>query len=456
MSDKANKFIEKARKIFCDKYDYSNVNYIDVDTKVCIICPIHGEFWITPHNLLRKKGCPKCKKEQLRIDEEKKFIEKAKKIHLNKYDYSKVNYNGATTKVCIICPIHGEFWQSPNVHLTNHGCPMCGQKNTPYTQEEIIEKLNRINIDENGNKKYEILPFIYKNNKQKITFVCKKHGEFTMKISSFLNGSECPKCSHRSYAYTKEEFIKLSKGKHGNKYDYSKLEYKNNSAKICIICPIHGEVYITPHNHLNGCGCPKCSIENRTKKRTKTKEQFIEDSKKIFGDRYDYSKVEYKGNKTKVCLVCKKHGEFWVRPDVHLSRFNGCPQCSAESNILETLLFEHINKEIPNLNLFHSKRDLIELEYLELDMFSEKYKIAIEYQGDQHFIPIKKFGGEEALIKQKERDLKKINLCNKNNIKLFHFSYNKNMIEKCKNYKLYTNETELINDILKYTIKEQQ
>ena len=155
-------------------------------------------------------------------------------------------------------------------------------------------------------------------------------------------------------------------------------------------------------------------------------------------------------NKTKVCLICKKHGEFWVRPNVHLTRYNGCPQCSAESNILETLLFEHLNKEIPQLNLFHSKRGLKELEELELDMFSEKYRIAIEYQGDQHFIPIKIFGGKESLIKQKERDLKKIELCKKNNIKLFHFSYNKKMLDKCSDYVLYNNENELISDIIKY------
>ena len=105
-------FIEKAKKVHGDKYDYSKVEYVNSRTKICIICPQHGEFWQTPNAHLMKEGCPKCKGENVSKVNRRttnEFIEKAKKVHGDKYDYSKVDYKNNSTKVCIICPIHGEF-----------------------------------------------------------------------------------------------------------------------------------------------------------------------------------------------------------------------------------------------------------------------------------------------------------------------------------------------------------
>lgn len=106
-----------------DKYDYSKVNYVNSYTKVCIICSIHGEFWQTLNNHLKGQGCPICNRKKNMGKQT--FIEKARKIHGDKYDYSKVEYKGNKVKVCIICPIHGVFWQRPNDHLSGHGCDMC-------------------------------------------------------------------------------------------------------------------------------------------------------------------------------------------------------------------------------------------------------------------------------------------------------------------------------------------
>ena len=115
------KFIEKAIKKYGNKYDYSKVEYINCHTKVCIICPEHGEFWQTPDAHLHKNACPKCgfeamKKALTKTTEE--FIKEAKEVHGDKYDYSKVEYNGGHKKVCIICPKHGEFWQEASKHVT--------------------------------------------------------------------------------------------------------------------------------------------------------------------------------------------------------------------------------------------------------------------------------------------------------------------------------------------------
>jgi hypothetical protein len=126
-----DEFIERARKVHGNRYDYSKVEYINNSTNVCIICPVHGEFWQKPHNHINGKGCRKCSDERTRERcsySSKDFVEKAQLIHGDKYDYSKVNYVSAKKKVCIICPIHGEFWQVPNYHIDGCGCPRCGKE----------------------------------------------------------------------------------------------------------------------------------------------------------------------------------------------------------------------------------------------------------------------------------------------------------------------------------------
>ena len=103
-----------------------------------------------------------------------------------------------------------------------------------------------------------------------------------------------------------EEFIKKAKEVHGDKYDYSKVEYKKAIEKICIICPEHGEFWQIPTNHLKGCGCPSCGGNKKY-----TLEIFIKKAREVHGDKYDYSKVDYKKASEKVCIICPKHGEFW-------------------------------------------------------------------------------------------------------------------------------------------------
>lgn len=117
---------------------------------------------------------------------------------------------------------------------------------------------------------------------------------------------------------TAENFIKKAIGIHGEKYDYSKVEYKSAREKVCIICPIHGEFWQAPSNHLSGNRCPKCAADLRASNKRLTTEEFIRRAKEIHGDIYDYSKVEYKGYLEKVCIVCPEHGEFWQRPGNHL------------------------------------------------------------------------------------------------------------------------------------------
>ena len=106
---------------------------------------------------------------------------------------------------------------------------------------------------------------------------------------------------------TNEQFIKRCKEIYGDKYNYSKVEYINNHTKVHIICYIHGEFMTLPYRFLQGFGCPKCSYKHMGKKQTLSKEQFIEKARKVHGDKYDYSKVEYVNTETKICIICPIH-----------------------------------------------------------------------------------------------------------------------------------------------------
>ena len=122
-------FIEKAKNILGDNYEFLKTTYINAHIRTIITCKIHGDFLAYPCNVLLKGcGCPLCapskisKIKTLTTDE---FIKKAKKIHENKYDYSLTKYVNSKTKIKIICPIHGIFEQTPNNHLKGCGCPKC-------------------------------------------------------------------------------------------------------------------------------------------------------------------------------------------------------------------------------------------------------------------------------------------------------------------------------------------
>ncbi len=300
------------------------------------------------------------------------FVLKAKKIHGNKYDYSKVEYKNSQTKVCIICPEHGEFWQKPNFHLQGGGC------------------------------KY---------------------------------------CSHQSYSLTTEQFIEKARKIHGDRYDYSKVNYINNKTVITIICPTHGEFYMRPDNHLHNHGCPCCKNEKTHIRCNKGKEQFIKDAMKVHGDRYDYSKVKYIDNNTPVCIICSKHGEFWQTPIAHINQRCNCQQCS-ETN-LEEDIFIFLKNE--NINFEYRKKDFKWLKNkrnLEIDFYLPDYNVAIECQGIQHFQPIDFFGGEKAFSSQVKNDLLKKKLCEENGVNLFYYGKD----ESCEIKKV----NEILNIINRY------
>lgn len=252
-------FVAKANKIHNNKYCYYETEYINISTKVKIICKKHGCFIQNPNDHLQGYGCPICGGSKKLTTQN--FIKRSKEIHANKYDYSKTNYINSATNVIIICKEHGEFLQKPNKHLMGRGCPKCSNikikksnQNIKLTTSNFITKSNKIHKN-----KYDYSQSRYTSNNHKLLIICPDHGAFYQLANDHLQGHGCPVCNG-NIKLTTEEFINRSNIIHNFKYDYSKSEYNNGKSKILIICPMHGKFYQNASDHLQGHGCNKCAI----------------------------------------------------------------------------------------------------------------------------------------------------------------------------------------------------
>jgi hypothetical protein len=213
----------------------------------------------------------------------------------------------------------------------------------------------------------------------KVKIKCKKHDYIFEKIpyNHVVKKSGCPKCNIEKDTERKkmstEEFIKRSIEKHGDKYDYSLVEYKNLDDKVKIICKEHGIFEVSPTGHLRGQDCNKCYLKTRTK----GVDKFIEQSKAIHGDFYDYSKVEYKNTDTKVIIICPEHGEFLQTPYLH-AKGSGCKLCYNKRTS---------NRQLGNWDMYLLKAREVHgdrYDYSKLTKFTgvhDKYKIICEEHG---------------------------------------------------------------------------
>lgn len=244
-------FIQDAKKVHGNKYDYSLVDYKNTGTKIKIICSEHGVFKQTPNRHLSGCICKKCSVETRTLNTAE-FIERAKIIHKDKYDYSLVCYHTAVTKIKIICPVHGEFEQKPYNHL-NGGCEKCN-KAYKLTNDEFIKKSKEIHKN-----KYDYSLCKYINNRTKVRIICPIHGEFEQLAANHLKYRGCKKCDVLNRTTTLDDFKIKANKVHNNKYDYSLVRYHNTATKVKIICPIHGIFEQSPNNHTSQKqGCPMC------------------------------------------------------------------------------------------------------------------------------------------------------------------------------------------------------
>jgi len=249
--------LNEFKQVHGDRYGYellNDNNYKNNRTKVPVLCKEHGVFYITPSHHINGSGCSKCGAKSAGYKLRKKqddFISQALKKHNCKYKYDKVEYINSYTKVCITCPIHGDFFQLPSHHLNGIGCPKCGGT-SKKSLKTFVEQANIVH-----NHKYGYEKTIYVNDRTKVIITCPIHGDFSQTPNQHIQGHGCPICGH-NHKYTTEEFIDLANKVHSFKYRYNKTKYVNSHTKVIITCPLHGDFTQVPYHHLSGSGCPIC------------------------------------------------------------------------------------------------------------------------------------------------------------------------------------------------------
>jgi hypothetical protein len=200
-------FIQKAQSKHKNKYTYENTNYVNSDSKVTITCQDHGDFEQSAGNhIYNGAGCPECAKKAKSKKLTKttsEFIEEANSIHNNVYDYSLAVYTRNDVKTVIICPIHGEFKQTPSMHVSGQGCPKCAHKRIGaarrLTKEQFITKAMNVHGDT-----YIYDKVTYKNSRTKVDIFCTGcNTYFKQNPDDHMQGHGCPNCCKYGIEITK-------------------------------------------------------------------------------------------------------------------------------------------------------------------------------------------------------------------------------------------------------------
>lgn len=281
---------------------------------------------------------------------EKKGIETLKKLKekYSNYDFSNSSYKCAKSPISFFCKKHGIVSQRPNDMLNGHGCKFCGNEN------------------KNKNRKHKSAGFYFGGRKPLIT---------------------------------KEKFLEVCSENHEEKYTYFNLEEIGTKSlkniNLDIQCECGNRFVQNAYNHYyRGFGCKICAYKKSSKKRMISLEEFISKAKKVHGDKYNYSLVEYNGDSKKVKIICSKHGIFNQTPNAHVLRKNGCPHCKESFGEKTIRLYcEEQGIKYITQKRYEDCRDVIPLPF---DFLLPDKNILIEFQGEQHFHPIKKFGGKKG------------------------------------------------------------
>lgn len=464
-------WVARAVAKYGDKYDYSESEYLNGMAPILIRCKKHNLVFRTiAGNFINERSnthCPICyaemKAEQLLstayknnakdvriakdiikgikngrltmsgarkpniikapVDYKKVFLDKVKEMYGDKYDLSKTEYKTRDTKLTMICKEHGEFHITPRTLLYGshgvkpHGCPICeGIKQPVKTNPESFKsEMKKIY----GRKlKFKIPNKITKDTQ--ITAICKHHGEITHSVGYFKSGKGCEYCSGKKTYWP--DFIKLARKVHGDKYDYSQTEIpKRNADKITIICPEHGQFRQFAWLHLSGSGCPECVGYPNKKTPEQRKNEFIRKAKKLYGNKYDYSEVEYVNNDTYVTIICNEHHvRFRTTPDTLLRRKGGCPMCSHSTGEAKIYGFlSNHNIKFTTQEKFAHNNPKCKRLYLMVDFYLPVLNAVIEFNGEQHYHFIKHFHSDGFTLEdQKIRDETLATICKERNIKL--------------------------------------
>lgn len=295
------------------------------------------------------------------------------------------------------------------------------------THEEFLRKLEAKRND-------VICEGTYCGSSNKIAFRCKKCGTVWFATpANILFGKGCPGCKNKK---THDEFVKEMKAINNNVIVIGK--YIKDSQKILCKCKnCEHEWYQTPNNLLSkGCGCPICAAKKRNDGNTLTHEEFMRKTAEKISPSIEIIGKYEKSNK-KILCKCKKCGHEWYQLPGNILHGNSCPSCTISKlensvkAILDKFNVKYIEKASSDIFPWIGKQHL--------DFYLPEYNMAIECQGEQHFKPVKHFGGYNNFIDTILRDKRKNILCCDNKVKIVY------VIQK--EYSKYTNKNDILKEI---------
>ena len=348
-SEEKEHYIEKTVEKYGDKYTFDNLDYISLKDSGTLTCKIHGDFKIDElRYAFDKTPCPKCYEEEKNTNRNNEFLNRLKEKYGDKYIWLTTNFGDYYNDyVEFVCPKHGNVKQTLTVLLNSEdkgglACPRCKKERAneklSYTLESAIEKAKTIE----SCKDYDFsLIKKWLGVRQKYTFKCKKHGDvFNQTFDSVFSGHiSCPSCKreindkvHLEQRLTREEFIKKAIEIHGNKFDYSRVNYVNYNTKVEIVCPKHGSFMIKPGNHLSKTsGCPKCH------------ETSLETNIRTL---LENNNIEYIYEKSVRDLTGKMEGANPQRVDFFLPEYDLCIECQGEQHFRPSKLNSKMADEV--------------------------------------------------------------------------------------------------------------
>ena len=352
---------------------------------------------------------------------------KFRDVHGNKYQYDESTYMNTTTKMRIICPIHGEFWQRPTDHKEGNDCPKCSNKKRIIPFNIMLKRFKNTHKD-----KYEYFSETYRDGNHEMKIKCNKCGTIFWQLprNHLLGHGGCPNCNKKrlskrikmSYKDQLKEFKKI----HDDKYTYIKSSYVDNKTKMKIICPEHGEFKQSPDCHKRGQGCPKCGKIKRAENSIIPFKKRIIQFNKTHNNKYTYDESTYTNVYTKMKIICPEHGEFYQEPASHIKGV-GCPKCKQSRGEREISQFLS-NNNIKFITQYKFE-DCKHNDLLSFDFYLPEYNICIEYDGIQHYEFCDYFYKDVETFNDRQlKDKIKDNYCFVKKIKLVripYYEYNK-------------------------------
>ncbi len=301
------------------------------------------------------------------------WVQKARETHGDRFDYSKVNYEGSKVKIEIGCYEHGSFWQLPAQHVYGSGCPSCVQRTgapIKRTFSSFLEEAAPLHPDVTFKRMRKATPVAATH---QITATCKTHGVFSRAATEILRGWGCPTCCNAKKGRpTKRQDALVRKIE---KIWGVTVEYAGKNSEVLYHCATHGSRKARSLKRLMAVGCGACATAMNGKAKRYTHQQFVALSTKAHRNKYTYP-AEYEHSKEKIGIECPKHGRFYQEARYHMAG-QGCPTCAAEANTstIERRVGNWISKHV------RVERAARILDGKDIDIWCPEQQIGVEVNG---------------------------------------------------------------------------